>query len=195
MDHNPVTNESSELFRVVAETASDAIISIDQDSTILFANPAAERIFGYPVSDILGQQVTLLMPEYLRHLHKSAVHAYMKTGQKHMAWTGLQLNGLHQSGAESGGFAVNFAKGFQCLRFNGGRQVFGDFFLIAEAGIFQVSQSLLNQFAHFVGVVDAAKPGRVQIVISVRRMTHLTSAASRIHTQIGHVQKPLNGAL
>jgi len=100
MDHNPASNESSELFRVVAETASDAIISIDQDSTILFANPAAETIFGYPVSEILGQQVTLLMPEYLRHLHKSAVHAYMKTGQKHMAWTGLQLNGLHQSGAE-----------------------------------------------------------------------------------------------
>jgi two-component system cell cycle sensor histidine kinase/response regulator CckA len=100
MDHNPASNESSELFRVVAETASDAIISIDQDSTILFANPAAERIFGHPVSEILGQQVTLLMPEYLRHLHKSAVHAYMKTGQKHMAWTGLQLTGLHKNGAE-----------------------------------------------------------------------------------------------
>ncbi len=100
MDHNPATNESSELFRVVAETAYDAIISIDQDSTILFANPAAERIFGHPVSEILGQQVTLLMPEYLRHLHKSAVHAYMKSGQEHMAWTGLQLTGLHKSGTE-----------------------------------------------------------------------------------------------
>jgi PAS domain S-box-containing protein len=86
MDHSPATNESSELFRVVAETASDAIISIDQDSTILFANPAAERIFGYPVPEILGQQVILLMPEYLRHLHKSAVHAYMETGQN--IWRG-----------------------------------------------------------------------------------------------------------
>src|SRR5258707_13933488 len=100
MDHDRATNEASELFRVVAETASDAIISIDQDSTILFANPAAERIFGYPVSEILGQQVTLLMPEYLRHLHKAAVHAYLKTGQKHISWTGLQLTGLHKSGAE-----------------------------------------------------------------------------------------------
>jgi len=40
------------------------------------------------------------MPEYLRHLHKSAVQAYMTTGQKHMSWTGLQLTGLHKSGAE-----------------------------------------------------------------------------------------------
>src|SRR5437660_1706559 len=100
MERDGATNESSELFRVVAETASDAIISIDHDSVILFANRAAERIFGYPLSEILGQQATLLMPEYLRHLHKAAVHAYVKTGQKHISWTGLQLTGLHKSGAE-----------------------------------------------------------------------------------------------
>jgi two-component system, cell cycle sensor histidine kinase and response regulator CckA len=100
MERDGATNESSELFRVVAETASDAIISIDHDSVILFANRAAERIFGYPLSEILGQQATLLMPEYLRHLHKAAVHAYLKTGQKHISWTGLQLTGLHKSGAE-----------------------------------------------------------------------------------------------
>ena len=88
MEHDGATNESSELFRVVAETASDAIISIDHDSVILFANRAAERIFGYPLSEILGQQATLLMPEYLRDLHKAAVHAYVKTGQKHISWTG-----------------------------------------------------------------------------------------------------------
>ena len=100
MDHDRAVNESSELFRVVAETASDAIISIDQDSVILFANQAAERIFGYSLAEILGRQVTSLMPEYLRHLYKAAVHNYVKTGQKHMSWTGLQLTGLHKSGAE-----------------------------------------------------------------------------------------------
>src|SRR6266404_6280030 len=100
MEPDGAINESSELFRVVAETASDAIISIDHDSVILFANRAAERIFGYPLSEILGQQATLLMPEYLRHLHKAAVDAYVKTGQKHISWTGLQLTGLRKSGAE-----------------------------------------------------------------------------------------------
>jgi PAS domain S-box-containing protein len=100
MDHDRATNESGELFRVVAETASDAIISIDQDSVILFANPAAERIFGYPISEILGQQVTLLMADCFRHLHKAAVRTYVNTGKKHIPWTGLQLTGLHKNGAE-----------------------------------------------------------------------------------------------
>jgi two-component system cell cycle sensor histidine kinase/response regulator CckA len=100
MSHDHSIDEPGELFRVVAEAASDAIISIDRDSVILFANRAAERVFGYSLSEILGQQVTLLMPEYFRHLHKAAVHAYVKTGQKHTSWTGLQLTGLHKSGAE-----------------------------------------------------------------------------------------------
>ena len=98
-DHRPI-DDSGELFRVVAENAADAIISIDDQSVILFANPAAERVFGYPLPEIVGQQVTLLMPEYLRHLHKAAVHGYVETGQKHVSWKGLRLQGLHKSGAE-----------------------------------------------------------------------------------------------
>jgi two-component system cell cycle sensor histidine kinase/response regulator CckA len=100
MDHDLATHESSELFRVVAETASDAIISIDHDSIILFANRAAERVFGYSLSEMLGREVTFLMPEYLRHVHRTAVYSYVTTGQKHASWAGLQLKGLHKSGAE-----------------------------------------------------------------------------------------------
>ena len=93
MNYDRSIDDSGELLRVVAENASDAIISIDHESIILFANPAAERVFGYSLSEILGQQVTLLMPEYLRHLYKAAVHAYVKTGQKHISRTALQLTG------------------------------------------------------------------------------------------------------
>src|ERR1700745_2880022 len=98
MDQNRASNESSELFRVVTETASDAIISIDQHSVILFANPATERIFGYATCEILGQQVTLLMPECFRHLQKTSLSPYVNTGQKHIRWSGLQLTGRHKSG-------------------------------------------------------------------------------------------------
>jgi PAS domain S-box-containing protein len=100
MDHDRASNESSERFRVVAETTSDAIISMDQHSVILFANPATERIFGYAISEILGQQVTLLMPECFRHLHKASLSSCVNNCQKHIPWTGLQLTGRHKSGAE-----------------------------------------------------------------------------------------------
>ena len=93
-------SETDQLLRVIAETAADAIITIDERSIILFANPAAERIFGYRISEMLGQEVTTLMPTYLREVHRAALRRYLETGQKHTAWSALDLTGLHKSGRE-----------------------------------------------------------------------------------------------
>lgn len=92
--------ESEEHYRAVAEAATDAIITIDSDSTILVVNPAAERIFGYSSEEMIGQPLTMLMPEYLRHLHKAGITRYMATGSKHIGWAAVQLPGLHKSSAE-----------------------------------------------------------------------------------------------
>lgn len=95
-----VFRESEEHYRAVAAAAMDAIITIDSDSTILVVNPAAERIFGYSSDEMIGQPVTMLMPEYLRHLHKAGITRYMETGRKHIGWAAAQLPGLHKSSAE-----------------------------------------------------------------------------------------------
>ena len=92
--------ESEEHYRAVAEAATDAIITIDSDSTILVVNPAAERIFGYSCEEMIGQPLTMLMPEYLRHLHNAGITRYMGTGQKHIHWSAVQLPGLHKIGNE-----------------------------------------------------------------------------------------------
>lgn len=65
--------ESEEHYRAVTDAATDAIITIDSYSTILIVNPAAERIFGYSTKELIGQPLTMLMPEYLRHLHKAGI--------------------------------------------------------------------------------------------------------------------------
>jgi PAS domain S-box-containing protein len=92
--------ESEEHYRAVAEAATDAIITIDSDSTILIVNPATERIFGYSTEEMIGQPLTMLMPEYLRHLHKSGITRYLETGRKHIQWSAVQLPGLHKTGNE-----------------------------------------------------------------------------------------------
>ncbi len=92
--------QARERYRVVVETAMDGIVQIDEGSRILFVNPGAERIFGYRAAELLGQELTVLMPDYLRKLHKSAVASYLKTGEKHISWRGTELTGLHKSGQE-----------------------------------------------------------------------------------------------
>jgi len=89
-----------QINRIIADTASDAIITIDEDSTMLFVNRAAEKIFGYSRAELLGQSLTMLMPDYLRHVHRTGLQRYLATGQRHISWEAVQLPGRHQSGRE-----------------------------------------------------------------------------------------------
>jgi PAS domain S-box-containing protein/excisionase family DNA binding protein len=92
--------ESEDRFRTVAETASDAIIMIDEQSTIVFINPAAESIFGYAVEEMSGKELTMLIPEYLRHIHRQSLNRYVLTGEKHTSWRAVELPGLRKDGRE-----------------------------------------------------------------------------------------------
>jgi PAS domain S-box-containing protein len=92
--------ELHHLSRVIAETASDAILTIDDQNTILFANPATEKIFGYLHDEIIGQPLTMLMPDYLRQVYRSAFERYLATGVRHLSWDAISVPGLHKSGRE-----------------------------------------------------------------------------------------------
>src|SRR6266498_972559 len=55
--------ESESRFRTLVETASDAILTVSDPGRILFANRAAERIFGYSVPAMIGESLTMLVPD------------------------------------------------------------------------------------------------------------------------------------
>lgn len=92
--------ESENRFRTLAETASDAIITIDETSAIVYVNAAAENVFGYETGEMIGANLTMLMPEYLRHVHQAGLSRYVETGNKHISWEAVELPGLHKSGRE-----------------------------------------------------------------------------------------------
>ena len=87
-------------FRLVAQAASVAVFTIDEQSKIIFANSAVEKIFGYKPEELSGGKLTVVMPEYLRHVHEHALRRYVLTGQRHISWEGIPLPGLHKNGKE-----------------------------------------------------------------------------------------------
>lgn len=91
--------ESEERYRSVVETASDAIITIDESGTMLFVNQAAERIFGYNTADMLNQPFTMLSPPCLPNLYFLALERYIQ-GERHQSWEPIELVGIHKDGAE-----------------------------------------------------------------------------------------------
>jgi PAS domain S-box-containing protein len=64
-------------FRTLFESAPDAIVIIAADSTIRFANAQTRAIFGYPVDELVGQPVDLLIPERLRRRHGAHVAGFL----------------------------------------------------------------------------------------------------------------------
>jgi PAS domain S-box-containing protein len=129
--------QPAQLFRVVAETATDAIVTIDEQSTILFVNRAAERIFGYAISEMMHQPVTMLMPQYLREAHRASVGGYLQTGQKHFSWTAIKLTGLHRSGRE---FPIEVSLGEHV---NGKKRIFTG--IVRDISEREQSEALLRQ--------------------------------------------------
>jgi len=87
--------------RLVVEHAADAIIAIDTDDRILFANPAAGRLTGYGERELLGLRITDLIPERFRERHVAGLRHYLSTGERHMrSWRGAPFLLLCRNGVE-----------------------------------------------------------------------------------------------
>lgn len=56
-------------MRAILETSPDGLITIDEDGIIQSFNPAAERMFGYQAIEVIGRNVSCLMPSAYREEH------------------------------------------------------------------------------------------------------------------------------
>ena len=92
--------KSERRFRAVAESANDAIINADSASKVVDWNPSAERLFGYTKAEIIGQPLTVLMPERFRDLHNAGLARVAAGGTPHVIGKTVELAGLRKDGSE-----------------------------------------------------------------------------------------------
>jgi len=67
---------------------------------MIYVNPAVEAVFGYDAADLLGREMTMLMPEPLREHHRTGMARYRATGERRLSWKAIELPGLHRDGRE-----------------------------------------------------------------------------------------------
>lgn len=90
---------STDIARAIIDHVVDGIISIDEHGTILSFNQAAERIFGYLSTEVIGENVCLLMPEPQRSEHDSYIHNYLTTGEEKIIGKGRRVVAAHKDGS------------------------------------------------------------------------------------------------
>ncbi|MEO6864320.1 MAG: EAL domain-containing protein [Gemmatimonadaceae bacterium] len=90
--------ESEAHFRSIAEDVTDAIVAADSDHRIVFWNAPAERMFGYPESEVLGQSIGILIPPDRRDA-RLAILRRIQNGQAMVATRPVELRAVRKDGA------------------------------------------------------------------------------------------------
>ena len=84
--------------QAILDSAIDAIITIDENGIIKLCNEAVERLFGYTSAELIGQNVSVLMPTPHREDHDAHMQRYLSTGEKHVIGIGRETVGLRKDG-------------------------------------------------------------------------------------------------
>tara|TARA_R110000824_G_scaffold7892_3_gene35753 strand:+ start:104772 stop:107996 length:3225 start_codon:yes stop_codon:yes gene_type:complete len=92
--------EAQESFQTLLESAPDAILIVDQTGTVVLANRQTSKLFEWDENELIGKDISDLMPERLRHKHPALLQNFFKNPDIRPMGEGLELLGLAKSGRE-----------------------------------------------------------------------------------------------
>ncbi len=113
--------ESEKRLRVITDTATDAIIMMDNEGKVSYWNPAAEEIFGYSTDEALGRDLhVLLAPREVDKARRKRLADFWKTGKDPLAGKTSQFIALKKDGTQ---FPIEVS--ISSVKINGGWHVAG----------------------------------------------------------------------
>ena len=83
----------------ILDTVPEAMIVIDERGVMHSFSSAAERLFGYTADEVLGENVSMMMPPPYRENHDGYLERYLRTGEKRIIGTGRVVVGARKDGS------------------------------------------------------------------------------------------------
>lgn len=91
--------ETAKLLKAVIENSNEGIITIDDSGIVESINPGALKLFGYSSGDVIGRNISMLMPEPYKSQHDHYLEKYLKTGKKNIIGIGREVLGEKKDGS------------------------------------------------------------------------------------------------
>ena len=86
-------------LRAVFDSVEDGIVTIDDRGRILDCNAGVERMYGMAAADLIGRNVSVLMPDPYRSAHDGYIARYLATGEARIIGNGREVEGLRRDGS------------------------------------------------------------------------------------------------
>lgn len=86
--------------QAIVDALTDAAVTVDSEGTIRRANSAVEPLFGYEPSELEGEPLTTLIPEWLQNRHETGFRRYIETGERTTDWRGIEFPCRRKDGEE-----------------------------------------------------------------------------------------------
>ena len=92
--------ENAALLKAIIDNAIDGILTIDDRGKVESINPAACKLFQYSPDEVIGNNVTMLMPQPYKSQHDGYLHRYQQTAEPHIIGIGREVIGLKKDGSQ-----------------------------------------------------------------------------------------------
>ncbi len=181
---NAASIEAREMhLRSILETVPDAMVVIDDRGIITSFSSAAEELFGYSQSEVIGENVSVLMPSPDHEAHDSYLARYRATGERQIIGIGRRVMGRHKSGSI---FPLELAIG---EAIGGGKRVFTGFMRDlthkerADAHLQELQAELLH-------ISRVSAMGTMASTLAHELNQPLTAVANYVQTSVALLRDP-----
>jgi PAS domain S-box-containing protein len=164
--------DSNERLRSIIDSAVDGIVVIDTKGRIEAFNHAAQRLFGYPASEVMGRNISMLMPSPYHEEHDGYLSRYLATGIAKIIGIGREVTGRRRDGSS---FPLHLAVGE--MKIGGETKFTGMLHDLSDR--VQLEERLRHSEARWRAIVESAVDGIV-VIDAHGRIEAFNPAAERL---------------
>ncbi|EHQ27710.1 PAS/PAC sensor signal transduction histidine kinase [Mucilaginibacter paludis DSM 18603] len=182
--------ENAALLTAIIQNAIDGIITIDERGRIESINPAACKLFQHVPEDVIGKNISMLMPPPDSERHDDYLNRYNNTGKPHIIGIGREVKGLRKDGTE-----FPFRLGVSEVQYSGRKIYTG---IIHDLSREKEAEETLREYAmrleelveirtqSLKKTVEALQQAKEEVSLSLEKEKELSQLKSRFVSMASH---------